>query len=237
MSITFPEFTLGMPRIRLQQRMRFTQPGQMRLQEATAPYVANPNMAYPTGMVMQQQGLMMQPPMVGGGAVASRGASSVGNTENARQDQGDPKSDQEKKEAAPQQPHSAADPSSDLESRIDRLERCLERQCQTIEACVETLRSQRPCPPQPMPSQPPSCTTRPTGYAPQGEIYPQQEVPPPHALPGYVVSGPAPTLPGGAPRWQQLPGVTPEPLIHRASYYERNVEPRAVLRPLPPTAY
>jgi hypothetical protein len=147
MSITLPEMTLGLPKIRIHHHMRLFQQGQMRLAEATAPYVENPYYAYQASM-LQAAGAQAASP--------SRGAEQTDEEVSREAEQQAPRDAEELPTPRTAEERSClTSRDAALDQRLDRLERCLELQCKALNQCIQHMNQTHGAPYQAPPMQAP----------------------------------------------------------------------------------
>ena len=127
-SVTLPEITLGMPRLRFDGISRSLRGPQMRLDSAVAPYVANPY--YAQALAAQQA---VQPR--GGSGDDGRGGGEEngrGNGNPNRCENGPGGVDDGRGSCSASEVHA-------LHDRVARLERCVEMQCRTLDRCLQHM--------------------------------------------------------------------------------------------------
>lgn len=120
MSITFPELTIGLPRLRLHGRSQFQRQGHMELDSSRAAFVEYPVVAQQT---------VEQPP------TRARNASPP--------DQDTPPDNTPRGGKRTGEPHSCTSqaPEDGMDARIKRLERCVALQCEALDKCMEQLKA------------------------------------------------------------------------------------------------
>jgi hypothetical protein len=131
-SITFPELTIGLPKLRFTGCSAFQRNGRMQLDGGVAPFVENPYAAYQ--MAMQQRA-----------------------AEEIEEDDTTPRDAEENGKKTPRdatqqctQPTRTATEQANCD-RLNRLEECIRQQNETILHCIQQIKAQQAPPPQPMP--------------------------------------------------------------------------------------
>lgn len=132
LAITFPELTIGLPKLRLTGCSLFQRGGRMQLDSAAAPFVENPLAA-----------LQTQP----------RGAEEEEETTSRGAEEKEKTTPREAKQPCAQQPwpqHPCAQPvpprsatEQETSDRLDRLEQCIQQQNEAILRCLEQLKQAR----------------------------------------------------------------------------------------------
>ena len=127
-SLTLPEISLGLPRLRCEGIKRLSRDTRMMTDRAASPYVANPY--YATAYAQQQ-------------AQASKRSADVAEDDDTSGTRGGtPGSGSVQKDGGPESNTKGALP-ADLEARIRHLEGCFEQQVKALQACVEELKALR----------------------------------------------------------------------------------------------
>jgi hypothetical protein len=164
LSITFPELTLGLPKLRFTHCSAFQRNGRMHLEGGVAPFVENPYAAYQ--MAMQQRA-----------------------AEETEEGDETPRDAEENGKTTPRdatqhctQPTRTATDQANCD-RLDRLEECIRQQNEAILRCIQQIKSQQSPVTPPMPMPPPEEVPAPMPHqqVPQkvGKLYPHWSAPPP----------------------------------------------------------
>ncbi len=192
MAITFPELTIGLPKLRFTHCSQFVRNGRMHLDSGVAPYVENPYAAYQA-------------------AVTQRSAEEEDDTtrRNAEENEEDQTTKRTARPPCAEPARTATDQATC--DRLDRLEECIRQQNEAILRCIQQIKQSpggaiSPAPPIPMPP-----AEEVPSPAPQkmGKLYPHWPNPhdPAPALirpAGYLQPIPA------APLTERLPPITEE---------------------------
>ena len=150
-SITLPELTLSLPRIRLNGCSHFVREGHMQLDSSRAPYVENPYAAYQAALMQQAANREAEETSERKAeADTSRGAQEKEDTTRSAQEtsiipracQPCPPCVRPGQLPAPARGGSPAN----LQQRLDHLERCFEQQMAATQACMEQLKQLRSAP-------------------------------------------------------------------------------------------
>ena len=177
MSITLPEMSISLPKFRFQGISRFARSGHMRMDSGIAPLVPHPFGAAQQTVATQQDTQRSAEPEEEEETTKSRDAETP----------------------TPPNPRNAPTcAKSDLDKRIDRLERCVEMQCEALQACIEKLNKAETVQPNKATATPPAaelpCPVKPqaTGttmsYVTPSPLLPRHGAPPPGAAPAATMN-------------------------------------------------
>lgn len=126
MSLTLPEMTFNMPKLKFRGITRFVRNGHMRLDSGNAPWVANPMAAMGT-----QAGLVGQPGATGRGGDP--------NDSTPRDAPNPPAPVPRDGHPTPNTCPPAPSCKAQADARMDKLERCVEEQCKVLQVCINRL--------------------------------------------------------------------------------------------------
>jgi len=126
MSLTLPEITLGLPRLRWEGARRFSRDARMMTDRAAAPYVANPYYA------------------AAAAAAADRQAQET--PREAKPSEGEKHRDARREPGSVQKTYGDPDgqkgtSAADLQARLEYLEACLQQQMEILRSCAEELKT------------------------------------------------------------------------------------------------
>ena len=125
-SLTLPEISLGLPRLRCEGIKRLSRDTRMITDRAASPYVANPY--YATAYAQQQ-------------AQASTRSADVAEDDDTKVTKGGPPASGSVQKDGGSQCNTKGALPADLEARVRHLEGCFEQQVKALQACVEELKA------------------------------------------------------------------------------------------------